>query len=425
MSDVTVTQMNGWFKDIFGEYVDQVPEEFLLQREIKFSQKDKQGEKFTFPVRVRRAQGATYAGGSLYGTAYALNEPVAGSTREASQTSTSFVLRENIAYDALATAGGTKEAFGALMGEVIADMKNSAMFHQEMTLLYGGTDIGTISADPGAPAGGQIDVVLTATTWAAGLWSQAEGMKVDIYSAAGGTKRNTNASPDEPFVVSVVDHDARTITLTSSTDADMTAIAINDVIIPYGADGEWFDGLNALITNVSAHGISGATYGLWKAAAYSAGSTALTMAKVTALAARVMTKAGAGELDVCVPIWAWSDLNDSHAALRRFAESTKAGLDLGTSKITYFGPNGRLNIKPHIMIKAGEAFVKRPGVLKRIGASDTTFRLPNAPAGQAEAFLRELEDKAGVQVRVYWNNCLVTNRRAALAKVTDITNTSL
>ena len=69
-------------------------------------------------------------------------------------------------------------------------------------------------------------------------------------------------------------------------------------------------------------------------------------------------------------------MNVDAAALRRYAESTKAGLDLGTTSITYYGPNGEIEIVPHRFVKAGEAFLLDLSSWSRVGSMDVTTACP-------------------------------------------------
>lgn len=349
----TTTTLDGYFKERYGSLEDVVPEHEVLARDIPFSSQDKLGDSYRFPVRMRRAHGHTFSSG---GTAFALNAVVSGLTQEASVSGTEYVLREQVAYAVASRAQSSKEAFGNGFDEVVHDMHNSASFARELCMLYGGTDIGTITADPGTGPGSRT-VVITEATWAPGLWAQMEGASVDIYSAAGGTQRNSTSA----VVVEAVDVETRTITLGLGTESDLDDIEAGDVIIPFNADGNWFSGVDKIASNTGTlFGIAGATYKLWLAGAVACGSAALTMAKVTTGGAKIAVKSGHGKVCVYMSSFTWNDLNNDHASLRRLGESTKKGVDLGTESIKYYGANGLIELKPHPMVKAGEAFMCKP-----------------------------------------------------------------
>jgi hypothetical protein len=128
------------------------------------------------------------------------------------------------------------------------------------------------------------------------------------------------------------------------------------------------------------------------------------------------------EVNVYVNTYSWTDLNNDTAALRRFAESTKQSVDLGTQKITFYGANGVMKLVPHPMVKAGEAFALPVKRAKRIGSSDVTFQLPDMPQGQ---FFRHLADSAGIELRNYFDQALIITTPAKCVKFTGIDNLSL
>lgn len=410
-----VSSLDGYFKEVYGDLSNVIPKFELIAKDIPFKTHEKIGDSYHFPVRLRRAHGHTYSSG---GTAFAVNPAVSGLTKDAVVTSGEYLMREDVAYSVIHRAQGSKEAFGNAFNEIVEDMFDSASMARESNLLYGGTDIGTITADPGTGPGSR-DVVITPATWAPGLWAQMEGAHVDIYSAAGGTKRNATAS----VVVSAVDVDTRTITLALGVEAELDAIATGDVIIPFTADGNWFAGLDKIASNTGTlFGIAGATYKSWLASSLAVGG-ALTMAKVTSAASKSTVKSGMGKLCVYLSSFTWNDLNNDHASLRRFAESTKTGVDLGTDSIKYHGTNGEIELKPHPMVKAGEAFMVKPDTFRRIGSTDINFNLPGVDGSQPKYF-QQLPDNAGFQLRAYADQAIVCRRPNSIVKFTGIVNLS-
>jgi hypothetical protein len=89
---------------------------------------------------------------------------------------------------------------------------------------------------------------------------------------------------------------------------------------------------------------------------------------------------------------------------------------MGSESIRYYGQMGEIEIKPHILVKRGEAFALPVEECMRVGASDTTFEMPD---GQGKIF-RHLEDKAGLEIRCYWNQAWFTKRPAYCVKYTGI-----
>lgn len=412
--------LEGYFKTRYADKMENlVPSFAKMAIDIPFNTEKKLGKDYRFPVRVRRGQGVTFNGGAEYGTAFAINAAKSGVTKEAAVSGTEFVHRDAIAYGVLKGATSSMEAFGNAFDEVVGDMTTTAAFYREMAILYGGTNVGAITGTPSQPTSTTATCVISAASWAAGLWSQMEGAYVDVYNAAMSTKRNANADLE----VTGVDVDTRTVYL-SGDATDIDALADTDVCVPKGAESNWFNGIDKILTNTSSlFGIDAATYRAWKGTTYSASNAALTFAKVTGAANRIIAKSGMGDLTCYMSTFSWTDLNQDSVTLRRFVESTKGGIELGTDKIEYLGANGRITLKPHSMIKAGEAMMINPKQFRRIGTTDTTFNLPEAEGSQPN-FLQQLPNNAGVELRCFWDQGLICMRPAGQVKITGITNTA-
>ncbi|MEM1415523.1 MAG: hypothetical protein AAGH15_11510 [Myxococcota bacterium] len=393
-----------------------MPEHSILGQDIAFDTQNKTGEDYSYTVRVRRSQGLTYNGGASYGTVFALNEARNGETREAKERGSEMVLRERVASGLLASAvNAGKQAYGNFATEIIQDMRNTMSFAREEDILYGGTNIGEISGIAGS--GTSRVLTFTPGSWAPGLWAQKENAALDAYNPALTTQRNGNAA----IIVGAIDNDARTVAVTGNA-ADLTALTVGDVVLPFGAVGNWFNGLDALVPSTGVlHGIDGAVYSLWRGNTRDNAGGAASLAILTSAAARTVVRSGATNLKAYVSTYTWTDLNNDSAAIRRYTSSTKEGLDLGTTKITYYGPNGTIDIVPHPMVKAGEAFMLSPRHLKRIGAADITNRQPGL-AGAEENYLHVLENNMGYEMRMYSNQALFNCRPAAHVKITGIVN---
>ncbi len=411
--------LNGYFKVRYeGPLEELQPSWAILARKIPFKQVAKTGLNYQFPVRVKRSMGATFNGGATFGDAFALNAIKSGKTVGATATATEFVLQDAIAYDALASAQTSEQAFGDAFDEMIGDMTESAIFMREVGMLYGGTNIGAISGAPVVSPATTAVCTISAATWAAGLWIQEDGGYVDVYDATLTTKRNTVGNLEVTNVNSVT----RAVTITGAA-ADISAVLTTDVFVFKGAVGNLFNGMDKIMTNTgSLFGIDAATYSLWGGATYSVGGAA-TMAKILAAASQVTNRSGQRDLEVLVSTPTWTDLNVDLAALRRYTASTKGSIDIGTegndAAIKYYGPNGTISLTPHALCKSGEAFMWDPSAWVRRGATDLTFRLPNAGPDE---FLQQMENNAGVSVRCYWNQFILCRRPNTGIKLTGIVN---
>lgn len=425
MAAESTSTLDGWFKTRYADKAEKlVPEFVILPRYFKFNNKKKTGDTYQCTARVRRQFGWTWAGGATSGTAFALNDAVPGQTKPANVGGTEFVARAQIPYSVIKRAKTSEQAFGDSFDEIVQDMTEGAHFAREMNLLYGGTNIGAIGA-VGAVGGASTawtkDCVISVAEWAPGLWSQAEGMPIDVYTA-GGVIRNTAYG----MTVSAINPDTRTITITSvepTTSVEITAVAATDVILPKGAYGNWFTGLHTIAQNTGTlFGIDASVYSLWKGNTYSAGTAAATMAKFTKAVIPTVTRGGMGKVTFFCSTATWADLNNDHAALRRFSESTKSGLNLGTDKITYYGPNGTIEIAPHPMVKQGYAYGLQTNRWERVGSTDVTFDL--GVDGSQSRFFQQLSGNAGSEIRCYWDQALFCKANARQVVMSGIVNSA-
>ncbi len=407
---MNLSDLNGYVKTVYaddGQYP--LPEYAVVQQKIPFRQMDKLGKSYNFPVKVRRGQGYTFNGGVNAGTAFTLNAARSGRFEEATATGTEFVHRDVLSYGAASRAAQKgRPAFGDAVDELVLDMTEASAFMLELMLIYGGTSIGGVQSNPsGAGTGTQV-FKITAASWAPGVWGQLEGAPLDAYDPTLTTKRNANA----PIVVSAVDADqlTRQITVTGNI-SDLDAIADGDVFVPLGAVGNWSDGLVRCLSNTGTlFGINAATYTAWKGNTYGFGGQA-TMAKFQNMVTQAVSRGLMEDIDVLISPFPWTDLNNDHAALRRFAQSTKAGIDLGTNSIEYYGVNGGvIRLIPHPMVKLGDAIAVPFNRFRRVGSTDLTFRLNNGgfEGDQgSDSFFKPLENQAGFEMRCYWDQCLM------------------
>ncbi len=425
---VTGATRDGVFKEVFGEFVDAVPDTGILQADLPFQQRARTGEKYIFPVRFRRGHGVTFSSGADSLTAFTLNDVKTGQTKQADLDGSMLVGRESFAYKAVAAATENgKQAFIDVFGDGVEDLVNTDGFYLEACLLYGQTSFGEFNeAGPNATTA-TLDI--TASQCAPGLLAQLEGAYIDVYSdTAFGTKRNAT----NPIEVTGFDWDPDTgvgaLSL-AGTATDIDAIAVGDELVPrgwYNSGHKSLAGLDKIMSNsTTLFNIDAATYPAWAGTTYSCGTAAATFAKIikACVSIGVRTTPKKEALKCYVSPMTWADLNNNIAALRRYAESQKGSADLGTGKITYYSNVGSMiEIVSHPMIKGGEGFIFFPSVAVRGGVSEPNFSL-GKDTGGADRFLLELASSAGFEIRHWWDQFLILRTPKSCIKLTDIVNT--
>lgn len=408
----TTSTLTGLFREVYGDDIQKLlPEVAKLQKRVPFKEQEKIGKKFVQPVVLAREHGVTYqAAGD---GAFALNTPIAMQMGSAEIDGSQLLLASRLDYESAAKAASGKKAFANATQHLIETMMESAAHRVEVSMLYGQSGIGKQLSESGS--GTTRVYTLQTASFAAGIWAGAENAELDFYD--GSTKLNTNAA----VVVTAVDLDARTISV-SGNASDLTAIdaaTLPDIYFK-GSYGKEMVGIDKILTNTgSLFGINAGTYGMWKASSYSAGSAALTMAKVLQAVGKAVSRGLNEDVTVLVNPITWGNLNSDQAGLRSFDQSYSSKESKnGSESIVYFGQNGKIEIVSHPCVKEGEAFVVPMKKLKRIGAQELSFKSP----GSDEQLFRQLDSNAGVELRLYGNQAIFIETPARCVKITNIVN---
>jgi len=417
----TTSSLNGLFKSVYGDsYKSLMPETAKLLKMLPFKQANKIGKKFEFPVMLSREHGVTYlASGDGVTT---LNDHISSVMKNVEVDGSQMIARAAIDYEAAAKAQSGKDSFINATELLVENLLESISYRQEISFLYGQSGIGVADSSVNTDSTHTV-ITLTVASFAAGIWAGSEGAKLNFYNVGGSTL--VSSGSDSIFVIDSVDLDNRTITV-SGTSTGIAALdtalgsADRDIFF-YGAKTKECAGLDKIITNsTSLFGIDASSYALWKGSSYSAGSAALTMAKVLSAVGKAVSKGGLNEKVVCLvnPV-TWGNLNSDQAALRKYDGSYKSNKsDNGFESIIYHGQNGEIEVLSHPMVKQGEAFIFPPKRVKRIGASDITFQTP----GREDEIFLQLPSSNGFELRAYAHQAIVCEMPAKCVKITGITN---
>lgn len=421
-TNIDTDRLAGFFKDRFGEDQSALPSEGydIIAKRVPFSTSDQLGEKLTEPVRMSHSTGWTFAGGSTTGSMFALNDANSPSTVEASWTSQEFVIREKTSWKALRAAQSSKQAFANAYDEMVMDMRNSAVFAREFSMLYGGADLGVIESQTGSSTDRVFTLTKASST--AGLWYKMQGALFDVYDSAGGSKQNSNAD----IVVSSADINDSSgkveVTVTGNSSDLSTidsAISTGAVLIPKGADSNMMTGIDAVATNTGSYaGISASTYPLWRSTSLNASAAGATFSKFLHAMKKNRLKSGPGKRTALVSEATMADIMDNLAALQRLSNRSGGKFELGGDSVGYNMPGGSIEFVAHPLCKEGEAFLLDWRVFKRIGSVDFTFD----PTGKGQYF-EHVSGYAGLELIGYWDQAVICKKPASITKITNITNT--
>lgn len=410
-----VDTLNGHFKESYADKIkDLIPEGVKLYNMISFNSADKQpGNYYHQPVTLGLEHGFTYGGSA--GSAFSLNDAVASAHQDAQVRGHEMVLRSYLSVAAASRSKG-KNSFVQESKLLVQNMLKSMVRRMEVQLMYGKSGLGTIESK-GAPNATSLKI--DDHEWAAGIWSGAENMRIDIYTSAGVLV----AGASNLKVVSV-NFDTKTLELEAAVPA---AVAATDVIFYRGAFGNEFDGLHSILTNSGTiFGVSAATYSLWKSNVvevgtnFSGGEATLSFKKVEAAIARAMEKGLSDEevTVICNPK-SWNDLLTEQAAKRQYDATYKSSsFEQGAKDISFHGANGQIKIVSSIYCKEGYAYAICPKEFTRIGSSDITFEQP----GFEGKFLKLLESANAYEMRCYTDQALFCAAPGVMSLLTYIKN---
>ena len=416
-----IDTMDGLFKEVYADDVEGlVPDSDLMAKIIQFvPMEQREGNLYHQPVILSREQGFTLNGGATAGTAFALNNAEAAQSKDAQIQGIEFVLVSALAYGAasrlLKTPAETRtRAFVQGSSYLVENMIETASFVREVELLYGQTGMGTVLTADGPGAATTQTYTLTNASWASGIWAGMENGFVDGYLTSGPTKRNAIAD----VKVTSVDTEAKSITLTGNA-TDLDDIVTGDDFYFRGGLVNDMAGLDLQLTNTGTiFNIDAALFSLWRPNQFDANGGPLSFTKIIQALNKPVSRGLKEAFCFLVSPPTWTDIMNDLSALRRYADKAGGSLEQGSDSLMFYSQSGHIEIKPHIYMKAGEAFGFAPGKAVRVGSDDITFRLP----GGNDRFFENLPGNAGYGLRCYWNQAWIFRTPARGVKITGIVN---
>jgi hypothetical protein len=430
MAEVTVAKMAGLYKEAYPNgIITLAPEVAKIYKDLgDLSATEKTGNKFHQPVVLQHEAGVSYGGGALAGTAYALGGGVPMQMADAQLEGSEITVQSVIAMRVLSKATGSAKAFKTGMRPIFESNMRTHVIRKEIEAIYGrsSTGLGTIGSGVN-DSGTQETMVISAATWAVGLWAGNEGAQLNFFRIDTGALISSAA--DAIFTLASVDPDNRKITVTgTSTGCTALHAQVTQLYVDFAGartamatyqSAEGIDYLCTVAGGTTVWNISN-TNTLWKPNTYSAASGKLTLGKVLAAVNKSVAKGG---LDEPVKLYAnpdsWTDLADSFSASRVLDSSYSSGEGKnGVEKVVYYGANGAIEVVIHPMVKAGEAFIIPVGRCKKVGSTDVTMNVP----GRGDELFVMSNAINGVEFRTYSDWQFFCEKPATMCKITSIVN---
>lgn len=424
----TTATLDGLFKVVYGDGpINAIPEVAIVQGKVPFKETEKIGKSYNFPVILSSEAGVTYlAAGSGVQT---LNDSIAAQLKEAVVDANQIIIRGQMDYEAAAKAQGSKAAFKSASELLVENLMETGAKRLEIAFIYGqsATGLGTVDTSVNASTTRTV-LTMTAAGWAPGIWAGLENAQVQAWKVSDNTL--VSSGTDAVFTIAYVDYSAKKLTVTGSAtgiSALDTAAGAGDLYLTFkGAKTgttTWVEpvGIDKIVTNSgSLFGIDASIYALWSGSSYDVAGN-ISTAKLLNMVGLAVSKGGLmEEVDVLLSPKSFMFMAGTMTDLRRQngGQSEKTGIG-GFEAIVLMGPNGKINLVPHPMIKEGECFaVPLKKRFKRIGSQEFSFETPGR---KGELFLH-VPDKNAYELRLYCAQAIICVTPAKCVKGTGITN---
>lgn len=418
MSAVSTPDVVNLFKKVYGKIHDLLPEDYELQKDIPFSEKQKVGESWVEAVILTNEVGWTLGGSSM--TAFELNPSSAGSVQQATVVPYSTVLSSVVPWGVISrSAGGGEKAFFDGTKHVVKNNLKShgklleiLRFYGQATALLGYVSFATATYRGVAFTNGTGTLLIngnsvtftngvnTTSNWilfapgsfAAGIWVGTEGVVVQEIDASGVIVKEGKMIQVDPLQGAIqVDF---TPTAASSTTSHRIGFKGQ-------ANASDMIGINNILSSTGTlFGISTSTYSLWKGNVISNLGQKLSLTGIQNAVAQAVARGGLdGDITLYVNPRTWANLIVTESGLRMYDSSYKPGeAENGFEAITFWSQTGKITVKAHRMVKEGEAYgLHLQGDWSRSGSAEISFTVPGIPG----EVIFPLQNQAGYAFRSY------------------------
>ena len=403
------------FKKVYGDITDLVPEDYLLSKDIPFSQKQKVGEKYIEAVVLTNETGITYGGSTL--DAFELNPAVAGTVQQTEVTPYISVLGSVVPWGVLSRAAGAGErAFYDATKHIVRNNLKSHGKFKEIDRLYGQSDdgLGTVSYATATYRGvaltngtGTINsiaftngvnttsnhILFAPGQFASGIWVGMEGVQLQQVNVSTGAivGEGKLVSVDSEFGFIEVDF----------TPTAATAVDSHKLVFKGMAESKEQVGMHKILSTQTGtlFNINVGNYQLFRGRRKALGGVKFTLERLNDGVAEAVNGGGLdGDLEVYLNPRSWAKLVTTEAGLRRYDSSYNGSMATsGFEAIQFHIQTGKATIKAHRMVKEGDAFAICKPDWSRSGSAEISFTVP----GIDKEIIFPLENQAAMAFRSY------------------------
>lgn len=425
MTQANNAQVMNLFKKVYGNMTDLVPEDYQLQRDIPFTQKQRVGESYNEAVVLTAEGGITLAGSGS--DAFELKPAIAGAVKQATIQPYISVLASIVPWAVMSRSATSEGAFMQATKHVVKNNVKSHGRFLEVLRLYGqSTDkLGYVSYATATYRG----IAFTNGTGSLGGVSFTNGVNTTSKAilVAPGQFASGHWVGLEGSVVKQLD--ASTLAVVASgklvqVDSDNGILYVD--FVPVAASSTTshvlaYDGMElaneapgakAILQNSGTlFGIPTANYSLWKGNSVVLSSVKMTFDRLNAGVSAAVNRGGLDqELYVYVNPRTWGTLVNTEAGRRYYTDNYKPGeAESGFEAILFHSQNGKLIIQSNRMVKEGDTFGLCLPDWSRSGSAEIGFTVPASGAGEV---IFPLENQAGYAFRSYSDQYLFNHAPA-------------
>ena len=394
MSANTPSTISSRLKQKFNKGITNImPQPADILRRCDFRADLASGASTEFDVQLSPELGFTQGTG-----AYAINGAIAQATGRASVTGYSLTLQSQASYDVITRAESSDRAFESFASNKFIPTVESFRMREEYHALLGRSQgIGKVTGNSSGT------LTISEDTWIPALASTLVGAVLNAYDAKLTATTATGSAHDGDVTVTAVSLANRTITVTGTN----SAIVSGDYLYFKGDySTSTRIGLIAIGLNTGTlNGIAAGTYPLWAGNTHDLGTSAITLGKILAGAAKAGEKGCVGKKLVCyVPVSAFQSLVADEAALKQHGATKKAVN--GFEALEFLGGTGTIEVAPHLFMPDGMAVLWPEEYTYILGSTEAVTKV----AKDGEMFF-DLEGYAAKEMRMYSDTCGVFSER--------------
>lgn len=424
-----IANLTGLFYEKYADKIETLYQSAaILKDDVSFVKASQQnGGNFNQPVVMSPEQGFTYAAPNAAGGPLAMNSAISMVMQNAQVLPYQMSARWVLDYESAnrSVAGGAFEPAAMLQMQNVLEQADNRV---ELSLLYGQEGLGVADSSVNVSAT-STDLTYSVGSWADATFGVSLNAQVQFFDTVTGALISSGA--DSIFTITRVTTLTRVVRVTGTA----TGITALDIAAAAGSVDTFFNGartsaavfnempgLSKIITNTgSLFNIDAAVYDLWKGNTYSAGSAALTFAKLQSAIALPVGKGLIEDVTVYVNPKTWGNLLTEQSALRKYDSSySETTTKNGSKALVFFSQNGKMTIKSHPFVKQGDAFAIPLARFRRVGSTDISFVTPTSNG--SKQMWTDLPDVMGYQAKLYSGQTLFTSSPAKTVKITAIVN---